>query len=976
MLAAADAVPAVNLVFPDGIFIFYEGEQDGVKLGDKYEILRDNLIIAEAEVIEVKPHLSYGKILSFTSPPTEGDALRKIAETPEKDEITQEPENIEMQAEQEEVEETELGTAEIPPEGEEVKKTETDEPKTETGVIQKPEEQAPPIVPEREKTEGQGEIEKEVVLNLDGYHYLKFRNYGSSGNERRFLSENALLTYGATFEQGTDIELDSEFKGKFEIEGRFFQLPLQERELIFTLKTGLAKATMGDFPSEFRTGTLSPFNKKVSGGEVLYSTKRLDLSWLFSQSKSNTKTETFTGNGSYGPYKLNAIQILPGSVSVQINGQDITKDNYKVDYFVGKITFCSEGSPPVCKPITESDRVQVTYEQKLLLALKGGGIYGIGAAFRPGGSLKEVGFAHFTQQALRSEQQIKIPATYTISGDQLLAQTDPQYIFLPKPEDGVDPYVLLDPGFETITKNGVALVPETDYTITTDGYAQGIIGLVNMPQAGDIYYISYVYYSPDLITTKTDEHTQLNDPIFYLSQYTIYPGTETVKSCRIDPEAPCDVYNTTLCDQVLNSGNDYTINTNSNYIKIENPSYYPSETRRTCALYLAVPSAPPGASEYDHTVLDIFSSFKLSDFLEIDFERATSNADISTTPIQIIKEKITTFTKQTLCPSSEIPDPCKYTLMNTNIVEESLRLYLSTSDVILTPGKDYYVSIDTGIITFASGSSFATGTVAYVDYQYNPPFTLGVTSGNSSSLKGNTRFKIVSLSFLRQQTDTTYAPLGGNTTLETDRSETQLSLTLAQSLNFNITRGNYTRAQDIFQTFSTETDTDSYSLAYTNKGWLKSAKYTAAKEDALDNRSPNITNFTRDTKTYSLEVDVPSVKELSLSYTNNSIDYTDLTTEANSSNSKTSEYGLDYAPSKRLSVALKTADNTVSYAGATPYSTTNRTTGLVLLYSPIKLINITANINSQRRSDSRPKAIPTGLDSTTLGIMFQPFWKF
>lgn len=972
--ACAAAQPVVNAVFPDSTFLFYQGRDEGVRAGDVFEILRDDFVIGRAVVTKVEKLHSFARMTAFTMPVRRGDALRKVGPAmplPEAEPLR----SVIMFSEEE-------GPKRWPEVSGEPEKREMEKEME----VEKP---APGVIIEEKTRERLEEAKRELQLKFDGYHYIKYRTYGSSGATGTFISDSGLLFHGQALEQGTNLEIEATFREKFKLGGYVYQMPLQERELLFTFEAGHISAMMGDFASEFPTGELSPFSKKVSGGEVLYSTKKLDVSGLFSESKSYQKTQSFSGNGTYGPYRIDAIEILPGSETVQVNGETVPADEYQIDYFVGKVTFCSEDMPPECRVISESDRVQITYEQRLLMALRGEGVTGVGAAYRPDMKLlNEVGFSYLNEEALMSEQQVKVEGTYSITLAELNAQTagtdrmpadatPSQTIVLPIPENSpieASGYLLLDFGFENVKVGDTVLRSGTDYVIKIpDDYARGIIRL--LAPASDTVSVQYVYYAHDFVNVEDNEEISevgdLEGSVFRLSKYTIYSGTEIVREC-VDDGNDCRNVGSASCDPI---STQYTVSESENEIVFTGDVSSVLVNKRICIAYYYVPSAPPRASQFDHSIMDVTTSWDFGPLLSVDYEYARSEADVSKTPIQVVRERVTTFGQSVTCPSNDYPELCTYKLRNDNIIDGTERISVSTSDAVFTSGSEYFVEIDTGNLRFAS-AAFATGTVVYADYQYNPPADVGVKTGSAYSLDAMGSYRMLDYTYKKRQMDTVFSPLGGNTTLETDRTETTLGLRPTEGVSISYQKTDFTRAQDIDEINFTETSSSRYALQY-SKGWLTSLSYSMSKEDSEDNRDPHVTGYSRDGRDLLIGAKAPLVDGLSVSFASGKKDYSDKTGESNNSNSNTTTYGFSYEPegSGKYSIDTQFSRNTMNYFGLTSYSVTNKSRYIGFDIIPIPLITVAAEINSQRVSDSRPESVASGLDSTAVSLSSRPFWR-
>ncbi|MEW5944824.1 MAG: hypothetical protein AB1742_01365 [bacterium] len=975
----------VDAAFPDGTFLFYSRVEDGGGVGDRFEVLRDGFIIGEAEVYKVKPPAYYARMTGFTLPVRDGDELRRFEAA---------------------AEEAEAPPVAVP--GEEPAAPAETEPGVKPPVEAAPApaagEERPPVTIE-EKTKKRLLV-GDVEVTLDGYHYLKYRTYGSTGNEDSFLNENALKTYGATLEQGTQLTLSAEYKKKFILSGEVFQLPLQDRRLLFKFDTTASEekkmsGQMGSFTTGFRTGALSPFDKQVSGGEVLYSTEKYDAGWIFSESDSETKTETFPGNGSYGPYKLKSVEILPDSVIVEINGQPVPPGEYKLDFYLGKITFCDAEVPPNCRKLTESDRVQVTYEERSILALKGPGIHGFGGAYRPGGVLKEAGVSYLVKEAFQSDQRLKEQRTFTVTGEQLhdpLQFATSTRIVLPQPA-GAGGFLLLDPGFEEVSRSGTPLMgcgvstgddcaaAGGDFYFEYDGYARGIINLVEEPlnSPGVVFVVGYVYYSPSLkqsaraSATPADVVSASNR--IYLgtgaSPGRIFSGTETVAACR-DSKCTLGTPDCETIDEAHGYGADpYRVSEfeNSIIFNFNVSSIVTFGYEYVCVEYTSVPGAAPSGSRYDHTVTDFFSTWKFGENVTAAFEYASSNSDISRTPIQIFRERVAVFDAAVTCPSGAVPDPCRRELKYDDVVENSERIYLSSTDEPLAPGTSYSLELDTGVLTFAAGAAFATDVIVYADYQYHPPAVeTGVVTGSAYTFQADGGFGGVSFGLTKNAADTYYAPLTANTTLETDRTEATIAWNSPSGLDLKYAQSRFSRASDVDRIFYTDTDSSSYEIGY-GTGRLKSLRFSSAKEDSSDNRDPHVTNYERSTTAYAADVELIPDK-LTANYGVTDADYDDLTRQTTSSSGSDVQYGFAYAPGPNLTVSANFSRSTVDYSGPSEYSTTNRSRGISASWSALKPFTVDVEINSQGRSDTRPDSTASSYDSSFVRIESQEFGNF
>lgn len=823
------------------------------------------------------------------------------------------------------------------------------------------------------------EDDGKVKIDIRGFRYIKFRNYGASGDSQSFLSQNGLFTYGDTIEQGTSLQF-SAVRDDLQVNGTINELPLQERDLAFDILYGPYAMKLGDFNSEFKGGSLASLNKRITGVEVQYESDKFNFGFVSSQARSQSRTISFNGNNTHGPFDLNTFEIVPGSVQVLLNGQPVAENLYDLDYYSGQITFCSTTVPPKCTNIKTSDTVQVIFEQKLLLALTAGNVQGMRGSYNLPGGRGDIGVAYLTQAANRAAQRTRKNDTETFTGDQLLAQgltsEAQRTISLNPPNNRFQAA-----GFEflvrntiTVHKNGQLLDSATGFSVPYTGYARGNILLTLPPAASDTFTVSYSYYVDDYINvSQQEEIRETGDIVFTLARSQIYAGSETVYYCT----------NTTCTGpEILQPGpnSDYEIDEANNTLIIHSTKK-PNEIDGVFLqiTYYYVPAEAPESSEFDHTVRNIFGTYKIGANTTLKFEHAASQSDAGKTPIQIMNEIVARPNANITCPATLTPaEECLYTLSNVNIEENSEIIRFNNNTTALRRGADYNIDIDTSRISFTGGLLIPAGTIIYANYRYNPDIDLGLVSGSATRLSADTSFRNITLSVNKEQTDTFFAPIGGNNTLETGRLDYTLTMPLSDTFTISTTRSRFDTAEDIFQAFFTTTRDNTTNITWSpdSNTWLQSFTWSFGNTDRRDNRPTPGTDNTRDANSYEFKVIVPWLKNMTLDYALGSEDFSDNTGLTDNTASTFNDISLSYKPRNELSLDFtiqKTGVNTSGPTGAN--STSNTARNMILTWQPAPLVTLTADMDSQQQTNSSPTVEDTTIDTTTVRLTTLPFWK-
>ena len=126
----------------------------------------------------------------------------------------------------------------------------------------------------------------------------------------------------------------------------------------FNFKNKGTSVDLGTVTPHLAGNELVSLSRSVQG--IMYSrdlSPRVTASALFSLTKSTTRRGSFQGQGTSGPYYLNATQLIEGSEKVQLNGRDLEAGkDYRVDYYVGQISFLGG------LIINQTDTVTFSYE--------------------------------------------------------------------------------------------------------------------------------------------------------------------------------------------------------------------------------------------------------------------------------------------------------------------------------------------------------------------------------------------------------------------------------------------------------------------------------------------------------------------------------------------------------------------------------------------------------------------------------------
>lgn len=811
--------------------------------------------------------------------------------------------------------------------------------------------------------------DKEQNVTLSGFRYLKYRMYGAGGSESEFLSREGLTHQSEKVEQGTNLSLNAEIGDKTKLSGSFYEMPRQERDMMFRMEHSHYGTTYGDFTARFEGGQLSPFAKETNGFQVDYSTSLTDVMFLVSKSESQTRTSRFTGRNIKGPYDLNARDIIPDKVTVKLNDQVLSPDEYILDEFLGEISFFEILGP--------TDVITVTYEQRLTGALTEGDLKGFSIDRKTRNEKWSYGFSHLVKEANRTTQKLREKVDEEVpdlvSGRTLVVDL----------EQGD----LIVKGSEIITKNGVTLETNQDYNKTSDlGGTNITLGeaeiaenyfnfqflLAQQATATDSFRITYFYY-PDNVTEYFSGVNLFHDQEGLLYAYpdateftgTIYYGSERVYLCT---------------DETLSAGScveqtrgvDYIVNEDFNRVEFMDSEFQDYDYLRIDAY--GYPSETLLRSDYDQTVDDFRVEYNPGGGLRFAVETAISEADISAKPITELNAVVREAATEELDCSPEAGNTaaCTFDLGREDIVPGSVVLYFDdrlADDSVLSLNSDYLLEVTRGRVIMQT--LIPTGTVILADYQYYPPF-IGVESGEVVQMDAAYRGKKTSVSASLWSGDTFFTSIGGESNLETGKLTVGIEQQILDNLSIKSNYIEVDTAQDLFETHNTSTEQQKHQLIFSNS-FFKTLNLMYEKREKTDDYSPSKTDTTETRSGLNAAFPVPMLRNADMSLAYSSMEHNDNTEQSVGRENTNRKIGFNYKPSSNLQFKTNfNTSETETRNGDDVFTNTNVSSQIGVSWKPHEIVTVKADIDEQSTSDTRPSVSDRDIHSSRVSVSARP----
>lgn len=808
------------------------------------------------------------------------------------------------------------------------------------------------------ESKAEGKAKKNVQIDAKGYRYIRFRNFGSSGNQTRFESSMGLLTYGERIEQGTDMSITARGTKGLALTGSFFEMPHQDREMDFDLGVGLYDLKFGDIVATFEGGTFSPFSKKITGFQLGYETKKTFFQLISSQSKSQTHTETFAGRNIKGPYDLGANDLIPDNITVKLNNEIIGNDKYILDAFLGEITFYDILLP--------SDQVTVTYEQRLRGGTNAGNLMGFAGGYKTGPL--ELGYSYLTQQANSEAQKLQVTVNdETATLDLANSMITVAHGFIARTRDK---------GSETIKKvaGGVTTVlePGTDYNFDLSvakrmlNYRLGRFLLKN-PDPAATYLVSYAYYPQDatILQEQVREALVPTAGVAVLSKQTVYYGSEQVAVCF---DAALESIRT-----ILTPGVDYDIDEARNQITL----YRFQDEPYLRIDYWYYPLASVTSTTYDHIVQDFSLNYKMSKSIGLELETAISTSDVSNKSIQQLNETVAAVPAQLDCQNGNITASCTFALQHKNIVQNSALVYFNdrlSQNNILTEYSEFIMDTTQGKIEILV--KIPAGTMVMTDYRYLPDRAPGLEQGKIWRVEGDFRNSKTQAMVSMKGADTFFTPVGGENNMQTSEFSWVLNHKVNPGLSLNARGIKIGTALDLDQTHNSTSSMITLGADWKTKSGL-SLKTGYTGRTSTDDFNPRQTDSEDNSYDISGSAPLPFLKKAIIDFGIARQKLSNNAGSASDSETKRHDFGLNWKPAQNLAfTGTMTTSNLTTTSAAGSFTSRNNARSILMTYMPVKLLTIGAKIDRQGTSDSRPGSEPNVINQSMIRVDTKPFWKF
>jgi hypothetical protein len=232
-------------------------------------------------------------------------------------------------------------------------------------------------------------------IQFTGQHSIGYHIQDISGDSGTFDSLNyygegssSLVQSGEATVSGRKVLGVLDFD--FHLDSSNFVNPEGERTTL-TFQRRAWEFQAGDIQgSLLNDNKFAGFSKNLRGALFGYDSGRFQFRAVRSTVQGEARTISLQGNGSPGPYYLDASEIIPDSEQIVINGQAVPQhQGYTIDYQVGSVTFNYS--------VPQTSTIVITFEEQAVNS-GAGTLQGAGAAYNFG-RFGKVGYTGVEQVA-------------------------------------------------------------------------------------------------------------------------------------------------------------------------------------------------------------------------------------------------------------------------------------------------------------------------------------------------------------------------------------------------------------------------------------------------------------------------------------------------------------------------------------------------------------------------------------------------
>ncbi|GBR73031.1 hypothetical protein NO1_0485 [Candidatus Termititenax aidoneus] len=196
-------------------------------------------------------------------------------------------------------------------------------------------------------------------VDISGYEELEFNTLEQSGDPQKYQNTAEYLGLPASVKVYDGlrhrrlIDLEGQINEKLYVRYKITQDPDLPQETDIYVEYDKFSVYFGKYDAALVNGDMFSLGKGIDGLHADYLDKDFELEAIYGEERSHEREFSFQGSGKR-EYSLGQTNIVEGTLKIRLNGNELSENDYRVDYFDGIIVFD--------KILSVLDKIEGTYE--------------------------------------------------------------------------------------------------------------------------------------------------------------------------------------------------------------------------------------------------------------------------------------------------------------------------------------------------------------------------------------------------------------------------------------------------------------------------------------------------------------------------------------------------------------------------------------------------------------------------------------
>ncbi|MDR1323415.1 MAG: hypothetical protein LBK68_03145 [Candidatus Margulisbacteria bacterium] len=196
-------------------------------------------------------------------------------------------------------------------------------------------------------------------VDISGYEELEFNTLEQSGDPQKYQNTAEYLGLPASVKVYDGlrhrrlIDLEGQINEKLYVRYKITQDPDLPQETDIYVEYDKFSVYFGKYDAALVNGDMFALGKGIDGLHADYLDKDFELEAIYGEERSHEREFSFQGSGKR-EYSLGQTNIVEGTLKIRLNGNELSDNDYRVDYFDGKVVFD--------KILSVLDKIEGSYE--------------------------------------------------------------------------------------------------------------------------------------------------------------------------------------------------------------------------------------------------------------------------------------------------------------------------------------------------------------------------------------------------------------------------------------------------------------------------------------------------------------------------------------------------------------------------------------------------------------------------------------